>query len=482
MTILVLQMQRMGDLILSFPLFLWLMRAFPGARIRVVAEPVFFVPLAPLGPGVEYVAWADSGKVLSDACGLVINLSHRREAAVLAGRVDAARKVGPVLEPDGALRVHGAWQLYRASVVRNNRHNRYHWADLNALDVVGIDDMAATRWDAPRHLGDGNGRVALFLGASQPGKRPDAAFWGDLAGELAKRGLRPVLLGGPMEEGLGREVMAHCRGKALNLCGRLGLAELARAAQTFNLFVTPDTGPMHLAAWTGCRVLNLSMGPVNPWETGPYQPGHYVLRGAVSCRGCWECTRPDMPCRRAFDPVRVAYVAWRIARGESSRLSGAVLSGLDVYHTGRDARGLYRLDPLAEVRHGAEDLLGDFWAEAFGYFFALSGPQRVKAAWERLARTLPKLARAFERSLPRLGAAFREGLVGRENLLRESFWEEFPPFLRPVTGYLHLLLQNADFSRESCLTCLDVISTLAEVTFGGGLGRSFPGGVPDVGE
>jgi hypothetical protein len=50
----------------------------------------------------------------------------------------------------------------------------------------------------------------------------------------------------------------------------------------------------------------------------------------------------------------------------------------------------------------------------------------VKAAWERLDRTLPKLARAFERSLPRLGAAFREGLLGRENLLRESFWEEFP--------------------------------------------------------
>ncbi|WP_256128260.1 glycosyltransferase family 9 protein [Desulfolutivibrio sulfoxidireducens] len=465
-TILVLQMQRMGDLILSFPLFLWLKRAFPGARVRVVAEPMFFEPLAAVGPGVEYVGWAGTGRVMSDAYGLVINLSHRSEAAVLAGRVAAARKVGPVMEDDGVLRVHGAWQLYRASVVRNNRHNRYHWADLNALDVIGSRDMAATRWDAPRHLGDGNGRVALFLGASQPEKRPDADFWGRLAGELARRGLRPVLLGGPAEVGLGREVMAHCRRGALNMCGRLGLAELARVAQTFNLFVTPDTGPMHLAAWTGCRVLNLSMGPVNPWETGPYQPGHYVLRGAVSCRGCWECSRPDMPCRRAFDPARVAYACWRIVRGESARLFGAALSGLDVYRTARDDRGVYRLEGLSGDRPGAQDLVGDFWAEAFGHFFGLSGPDRARAAWERLALASPKLAKAFTRGLARLGAEFKEGILGRGGLFEESFWAGFPPFLRPFTGYAHMCLHNADFSRESRLMCLDMVSRLAEATKG----------------
>jgi hypothetical protein len=334
--------------------------------------------------------------------------------------------VGPVLE-DGVLRIHGAWQLYRASVVRNNRHNRYHWAELNALDVIGLRDVAATRWDAPRHLGDGNGRVALFLGASQPEKRPDAAFWGSLARELARRGLRPVLLGGPGEVALGREVMALCGRNALNMCGRLGLAALAKASQTFNLFVTPDTGPMHLAAWTGCRVLNLSMGPVNPWETGPYQPGHYVLRAAVSCRGCWECARPGMPCRRAFDPAGVAYAAWRIARGEAARLSRATRPGLDVVRTGRDDRGLYRLERLSVGRAGAEDLVGDFWAEAFGHFFGLAGPQRAWAAWERLARGLPRLAGAFGRSCPDWGE-LKAGILGRRGVIEESFWTAFPPF------------------------------------------------------
>ncbi|WP_348981287.1 hypothetical protein [Salidesulfovibrio onnuriiensis] len=49
--VLVLQMQRMGDLILSFPLFLWLERAFPGHPVWVVAEEGFYKPLMPLAPG-----------------------------------------------------------------------------------------------------------------------------------------------------------------------------------------------------------------------------------------------------------------------------------------------------------------------------------------------------------------------------------------------------------------------------------------------
>ena len=53
--ILVIQMQRMGDLILSFPLFLWLMRRYPGHPLWVAADPHFFRPLRPVGPAVRYL-------------------------------------------------------------------------------------------------------------------------------------------------------------------------------------------------------------------------------------------------------------------------------------------------------------------------------------------------------------------------------------------------------------------------------------------
>jgi len=462
--ILVFQMQRMGDLILSFPLFLWLARTCPGAAIRVVGEPMFFGPLAALGPAVDYVGWEDGGRVADREYGLVINLSHRPEAARLAGQVSAGRRVGLVMEEGGVLRMHGEWQLYRASLVRNNRHNRYHWADLNALDVIPPAMIAATAWDAPRQLARDGGRIGVFLGASQPEKRPDAAFWGALARELARRGLKPVLLGGPAERELGREVMRLCGGTALEYCGRLGLAELAKVLQTFHLLITPDTGPMHLAAWTGCRVLNLSMGPVNPWETGPYQPGHFVLRGAVSCRGCWECSRSPMPCRAAFDPARVAYAAWRMARGEGDRLAGAGLLGMDLFRVGRDDRGLYRLESVSGRPPLAEEALGRFWSEMFGCLFGLGDGSRPRAAWQELAVALPRLAGAFCRTLPRLGVFMREGISGKEDFSGESFWTGFPPYLRPLTGFLHISLQNGDFSREVWKQCLEQVSRVAEVT------------------
>lgn len=463
MTILVVQMQRMGDMILSFPLFLWLARAYPGAALRVVGEPMFFGPLARLGPAVEYVSFADATRVLGHEYGLAVNLSHRPEAAELIGKAAAAKKVGPVLEEGGVLRVHGPWQLYRASVVRNNRHNRYHWAELNALDVVPPEMIAATRWDEPRRLAAENGRVGLFLGASQPEKRPDADFWADLARGLAGRGLRPALLGGPAERELGREVMRRCGGAALDFCGKLGLDALARVLQTFQLLVTPDTGPMHLAAWTGCRVLNLSMGPVNPWETGPYQPGHFVMRGAVSCRGCWECSRSPMPCRAAFDPARVAYAAWRMVRGESAKLAGAALPGLDLLRVERDGRGLYRLAYCSGRPPRAEEALGRFWAEMFAHFLGLADADRAVGAFADMAAGLPRLARAFVQSLPRLGAFLRQGLVQGGQGMDAAFWACFPPFMRPFTGYVQLRLENGDYGPGETEACLDLLARLARV-------------------
>ncbi|MDO9082402.1 MAG: glycosyltransferase family 9 protein, partial [Humidesulfovibrio sp.] len=150
--ILVLQMQRMGDLVLTFPLLLWLSRCYPGHPLHVVAEESFFTPLLPVSPPAAYISWpeAASGALAGQHYRLVVNLSIREEAARLAGRLSSDIKVGPVLGADGALRVRGVWQLYRASLVQNNRHNRFHWADLNALDMIPFSATQNTHFAPPR--------------------------------------------------------------------------------------------------------------------------------------------------------------------------------------------------------------------------------------------------------------------------------------------------------------------------------------------
>ncbi|MDL2316594.1 glycosyltransferase family 9 protein, partial [Desulfovibrio sp. OttesenSCG-928-A18] len=325
--ILILQMQRMGDLVLSFPLMGWLGARFPGHPLWVIGERHFFEPLMPLSPPATYFSYdrlpalpdrfgqaeqrysAGEGRQNPQARGeaggqfeklrqirfhAIINLSHRAQAAALAGALRSDALIGPWMNADGDLFINGDWQLYRASLTANNRYNRYHWADLNALDIIPPSIMQRTLWPKPRtNAAPGRARpsrVGLFLGASEAAKHPDAAFWSELARLLLQAGLRPVLLGGEAERGLGHAVALNLGSPALNLCGNFTISELARFIAELDLFVCPDTGPMHVAVWSATPTLNLSMGPVSPWETGPSAPGHHVLRAALPCAGCWTCT------------------------------------------------------------------------------------------------------------------------------------------------------------------------------------------------
>jgi ADP-heptose:LPS heptosyltransferase len=465
--IVVIQTQRMGDLILTYPLLLWLSRSHPGRPVTVVAEAGFADPLSAISPRAEYLPLERARERLGNReHSLVINLGIRPEAARLAGELAAETRLGPVADADGSIRVRGDWQLYRASVVHLNRHSRYHWAEFNALDMVPVGHLAKTTWPAPRRGGPGRRKVGLFLGASQPEKRPGPAFYAGLVRELVRRGLVPVLLGGPGETALGAETVRLARLPVSNLCGRLGLKELAMIGQEMDLLVSPDTGPMHLAAWTGWRVLNLSVGPVSPHETGPYQPGHFILRPRLSCRGCWDCFRESVVCRDRLDPARVAYVAARLARGEEARLAGAVIPGFELLRTGMDAFGLRRLEPLLPAgAPDARELVGEFWRAAFGHFFGLweaGAPQTAAAA---LAGGQPALHAALSRGLARLG-----GCLGREvrrgSIPDATFAAAFAPGVRPLAGYLERLLQNGDSDRASRLACLSLLARAAALFAG----------------
>ncbi len=458
--VLVLQMQRMGDLILSFPLFLWLRRRHPGAEIRVVAEPGFYEPLMAVSPPVTYIPWRSAKAVLKETYQLAVNLSIRPEAAGLMDQVKAEAKIGPV-DTDQGRYVHGPWQLYRASVVRNNRYNRFHWADLNGLDAVRAKDMAATRFDPPRRIPPGQGNVGLFLGASQEAKRPNAAFWAGLVRALYDRGQPCVLLGGPGEKELGKEVVKRFGGPVTNLCGRLGLDELARIGSALRLFVTPDTGPMHLAAWTGALTLNLSLGNVHPWETGPYQPGHYVLRSDLDCaQGCWECSRDSLDCHQAFTPEGVAYLAYRLAdpaAGDSARPP----QGLRLGRTGRDDLGLYHIEDLTPGPVPEEQWLAALWQAVFALWLGLCGPERARKAAQDLADHAPSRLTALAQALPGLGRDLSRALKARA--LDPDLLARTPAEARPLAGYAEMLLQNRDFDPAAGPEVLDRLAVLADL-------------------
>ncbi len=478
--ILLIQMQRMGDLVLTFPLLLWLARQYPDHPLWVVAEPAFFKGLMPLSPEVTYFPPTAAPRLARESYFAVINVSHRPEAARLAGSARCEWRVGPA-EIDGVTHIHGPWQLYRASLVQNNRHNLFHWAELNGLDAVPPDLIRRTRWPAPEHTRTDASRVGLFLGASDVAKRPSAAFWSQLVIAMLRRGMKPVLLGGKAEATLGATVAATAGSPALNLCGRFSLEEFTRLTRTLRYLITPDTGPMHVAAWMGTPVLNLSMGHVHPWETGPYQPEHHVLRSTISCTGCWQCKHSTLLCHRPFSPDRVAALVHALihhARSESS-VTGSTRGtmpngspeplpvrppGQSLMVTGR-AHGLYALHSIDGGPRSPRETLDFFWQRFFGAELGLWAFPPVAEAWQAVCETSPSLVPHLRSALLTIS---REVLVavkrGNGSAYSDEFWRMHPQLIRPLSGYLHLLLQNNGFSRLGFSQSLAMLERLTSLS------------------
>lgn len=467
--ILILQMQRMGDLILSFPLFLWLQREYPGHPLWVVGEPRFYEALLPVSPAAIYFPWTATEQIRQTAFVLCVNLSHERAAAALAGEVRAERHVGLVQSAYGVRRIHGRWQLYRAGLVHANRHNRFHWADLNALDCIPLPRIAATRWPEPRIcLGDRR-RIGLFLGASEPAKRPTPRFWTDLVRELLHRDLRPILLGGPAERNMAASVQKQVGHNVLNLADRLTLAQFADLGQSLELLVTPDTGPMHLAAWTGLRVLNLSLGPVNPWETGPYQPDHFVLQARISCAGCWSCAHAALqegqqgnhPCHDHFLPRRVAQLVHALAGSKGQGVSKPRTVDGNLFLSGKTPEGLYQLNRLLPTSppRSSRDMLDRFWSLFWGSSSGLWDRDKPQAVWNDLTQAFPVLAEAFTRHLFGFHRKLRQASD-------DAFWCQGSPMLRPLYSQAHVFLQNDDFSWQSERRVLAITEELLRIVAG----------------
>ncbi|MDR0827799.1 MAG: glycosyltransferase family 9 protein [Desulfovibrio sp.] len=492
--ILVLQMQRMGDLALSFPLLAGLGKAFPEQELVVVGEAGFFEPLMSLSPPATYCGYADAARFLNSKFHMVINLSHRAESAALAGRLKSDLHLGPRLDAAGRLFINGDWQLYRASLTNNNHYNLYHWADLNRLDIFSGAATPSPAWlgEKAKTLPSAGARIGLFLGASERDKHPDVGFWAKLCLLLLKAGYRPVLLGGEAEKDLGRETAAKAQAPALNLTGRFSVKELAGFMSGLDFFISPDTGPLHIAACLGLPLLNLSMGPVNPWETGPYAAAQHIVCADLDCAGCWSCTQQRLLCGEVLRADKIFPLIRNLFSGSSDMPLSLQekLSGLRLWRSRYEQSGLYDLECLfptpADVWPGplrfsrstarlkasgqrnrpdpARLPLSRFWQRWFGWLFGREGAQAqaqsraaLRAAYPDADALIASAAAAFALEMAKRFRTNPENIFTAQDL-----WLSSPPEFRPFSGYAHMYLQNLQGQRSAFLQVMRLAESLAE--------------------
>lgn len=138
--------------------------------------------------------------------------------------------------------------------------------------------------------------IVFQPGSGWPLKNWAPQRWGRLAIEIRRRhGLIPLVPGGPGEDLLVHEIVEASAASCYGLAGRLSVGALAALYRRSSLVIGIDSGPLHLAAMVGARVVGL-YGPLSVEQWGPWSsPEKYrLVRVALPCSPC-DCIF-DPPC------------------------------------------------------------------------------------------------------------------------------------------------------------------------------------------
>jgi ADP-heptose:LPS heptosyltransferase len=173
-------------------------------------------------------------------------------------------------------------------------------------------DDGALRVERPGNAPLGDGYVVVHPGASVPARAWAPERNAELVRALAADGRRVVVTGGPGERALTALVAGE---GGQDLGGATDFAGLADVLANADCVVVGNTGPAHLAAAVGTRVVSLYAPTVPAVRWRPWRVPHELLFVDVPCAGCRarECPVPGHPCLGGVSVDEVASAVARLA-------------------------------------------------------------------------------------------------------------------------------------------------------------------------
>ncbi|MGD0370032.1 MAG: glycosyltransferase family 9 protein [Acidobacteriaceae bacterium] len=163
--------------------------------------------------------------------------------------------------------------------------------------------------------------------ACGPGTKMQAKDWGQenwrtllarLSVEFPHHAL--VLVGAEEDAAVSEYAAAGWRGPVVNLCGTVTSRETAAVLRNAELFLGPDSGPMHLAAIGGvpCAIAFAARDYRGKWY--PAGIGHSIVYHTVECAHCRleTCVVNRQKCLTSItgdEMFAAAMVAWNQGRG-----------------------------------------------------------------------------------------------------------------------------------------------------------------------
>ena len=314
--ILVINLMHLGDLMLVTPILRTLRANFPESHIALVAD-LKLADVVRLNKNLDECIFLDKKGVDDSFFGimkfamklrekkfdLVINL-HRNERASAIAAFSGGKKIVGYSKP--------GFSLFFEKIFPNKnpvKHQIHSHFDVlrEAVGIEKFDDNGLEMWIEPaveekidqvwkENFSPEDRVIALNIGASWMTKRWLDDYFAVCADHFIEKNYSIIFLGGEMD----RSIVEACRGKMkfkdserLKIfTGKMSLAELGAVLSRCVLFISTDSGPMHVGVAMNVPIVTMfGASPVLGFY--PYDEKDFSIKTPEYCHPCnlHECPR-----------------------------------------------------------------------------------------------------------------------------------------------------------------------------------------------
>lgn len=308
--ILVIRLDRLGDVILSTPVLQALREHYPHAFIAMMVRTACEDVVRGNPYLDEVVLYDKEGQHHGIMATFRFALGLRRQKFDTALVLHPTRRshwITFLARIPNRIGYHrkAAFLLTQAIPHRKQEGSRHEAAyTLEMLKVFGIqpgkirafmpvrDDaiQRVNRLLVEASVNSGDSLVAIHPSASCISKRWMPERFAAVADRLsADCGVRICVVAGEADRVYAGHMTAAMKQPVIDLAGRLSVAELAAFLKRCRLLISNDSGPVHVAAAVGIPVVDIfgrNQSGLSPQRWGPLGEGHIVLHKEVGCVTC----------------------------------------------------------------------------------------------------------------------------------------------------------------------------------------------------